>query len=196
MGPDAKTFPALYYAYEKSRKGVAVMAKKRREPAYWRKAISENPDFFSMGEVRRSVVTKQRIQGKKDYCHAEQMSPFTRNEMPSCVTPEYKHVQHTYKLERLMDCKQINKFGGQHGRIPTPKKCPAAPFLDSNMVISWLRSGAVVRHNTVNQVRYMLFRGEVVGRINHNVLQFVFKSLPYTERRIAGTHEIEFRLTK
>ena len=166
--------------------------KNAQHPGAWRRLYSQNSGF-EIGEVRRCTATMQSVSGHKSTVASEQLSKFATNEMPSYMRKGYDRVRRTAKTEHLMDCRELRKFGGVHGKVDKPALRRIVPEISMGMAMSYLRIGGVMLHDPAKQERVIEFNDRVVGRVTNATMEAILKKIRMTESRIPGTHQIAYK---
>ena len=123
---------------------------------------------------------------------------FKGRAMPAELRAELACRQYRHEVEKLMDCtiKGNLKNHGEHGLIPTPVKKATVPAISKYSAISYLRSTGVLVFDTVKNTRYIMFGGNVVGKIDNGIMEAILKDYPHEWRRIPGTNKVEYRFKK
>lgn len=118
--------------------------------------------------------------------------------LPAELRAERACKKYQHELERLMDCTMAGnlKNEGQHGVIATPKKKPVVPTLGKSSAISYLRSTGVLVFDTVKNTRYIMFGGNVVGKIDNGTMETILGLYSHEAKRIPGTNRVEYRFKK
>ena len=138
-----------------------------------------------------SVSRKQRAD-RKFAAH------FRPNALSADLRAERACKQYRHELEKLMDCTMAGnlKNHGYHGRIETPKRPSALAILSTANAASYLKSTAVMRVDTVKQVRTIVFGGRVVGQVGYDTMTALLENNAHQWERVPGTNVVEYRFTK
>lgn len=117
----------------------------------------------------------------------------TRNEAPTELKYEFHRRGCDRALESLMNCRENIKTHGEHGKINRPVKAKIVRDISVPKAILLCRSGAVIEHDTINQVRHLVFNGDIVGKLRHGDVLAIRKSVPMNESRKPGTNIVEYK---
>ena len=164
---------------------------KVQHPGAWRRLYSQNSGL-EIGEVRRCCATKKSVTGRKQTVESEQLSKFAVNDMPSYMRQGYDRVRRTAKTEHLMDCREVRKFGGTHGKMDRPVARKIVPEINITMALSYLNMGGTMLHDPAKQCRFIEYNGRIVGRITNTSMQAILHSMSLHEFRVPGTHQIAY----
>lgn len=118
--------------------------------------------------------------------------------IPAALQAEYACYRYRHELEKLRDCtiKGSLKNRGEHGYIPKPKRAAVVPTISKSSALSYLRSTGVLQFDTVKYTRYIVFGGNVVGKIGGDVMTALLAEHAHEWNRIPGTNKVEYRFTK
>lgn len=165
---------------------------KVQHPGAWRRLYSQNSGL-EIGEVRRCNATTKSVTGRNQSVASEQLSKFAVNDMPSYMRKGYDRVRRTAKTEHLMDCREVRKFGGTHGKMDRPVARKIVPEINITMALSYLNMGGAMLHDPEKQCRVIEYNGRIVGCITNATMQSIMSGIPLQESRVQGTHQIAYK---
>lgn len=100
-------------------------------------------------------------------------------------------------FERLMDCKEVQKFvGEEHGFIPDGSIEATAKPISNSAAVSCLRSGGRLVFDHMNKTRIVYLNGIVMGAVTYGVMESIINSRNIIESRIPGTNRICYTMER
>ena len=116
-----------------------------------------------------------------------------QNEAPTDLQYEFHRRGCDRALESLMNCRTSLKTEGEHGKIDRPARRKVVHDVSVPKAILLCRSGAVIEHDTINQVRYLVFNGDIVGKLRHSDVNAIRATVPMAESRKPGTYIVVYK---
>lgn len=168
------------------------MDKNANHAAAWRHAFPDGVRKYP-GEVHRYQSTRKSVTGRKTIVRNAQPG-FV--DVPRHLQAENDDVRHEHKLRSLMNCRELNKFSGQHKNMERPAARTRPNMLSLPMAKSYLEAGAELFEDTVKKLRYIRFKNVTVGYVTYGQLVQLMNIIKLDMSRVPGTNLIVYKITK